>query len=242
STLAAAGGALIKLGPAAAWPLWARRSGRPASYLVVAGGLTALALLPVWRSVPGIPPGLEAYAVSWEFNGPLFEPLWRGLDAAGADARVKGGLDRLKNVTGEHEAWNRWYPFVYPRLLAKVLLAALALGVWVRSWFRGAVAPATGELFGGLLLCSATLYPWYLLWVLPWAALYRRRAWLWASLALPFSYLVGLEGMALWPWLYLGIWAPFLGFALWQGSREGWGWAWVGEGESLPPRPGGRRS
>ena len=31
-----------------------------------------------------MPPGLVRYAVSWEFNGPLFEPLWRLLDAVGA--------------------------------------------------------------------------------------------------------------------------------------------------------------
>ena len=38
------------------------------------------------------------YGVSWEFNGPLFEPLWRLLDSVGLPAAAHAGLDRLKDV------------------------------------------------------------------------------------------------------------------------------------------------
>lgn len=216
---AAAAGALAKLGPLAAWPLWARSSRRPLRYLAVAGGITAVALAPVVVSTGGVPPGLVTYAVSWEFDGPVFEPLWRGLDAAGAADRVKGALDEVKLRTGEHERWNRVYPLVYPQLLAKVVLAALALGVWVAAWRIREPERATGFLFGGLLLCSATVYPWYLLWVLPWAALLGWSPWLWLSLFIPWSYLAGVAGVPLWPALWASIWAPFFGLGLWTVAK-----------------------
>lgn len=209
SPLAAAAGALVKLAPLAAWPLWARASGRPARYLLLAGGVTALALVPVVVSVGGVPPGLVTYAVSWEFNGPLYEPLWRSLDALAVDRGLHGTLDRIKAWTGEHERWNRFYPWVYPRFLAKLLLAGLAAGVWLRSWWIRDPVRGSGFLFGGLLLSLATVYPWYLLWVLPWAALLRWRSWLVASALAPLSYLASVDGAPLWPWVWLAIWGPF---------------------------------
>ena len=66
-----------------------------------------------------------------------------------------------------------------------------------------------GRLFGGLLLVGATVYPWYLLWVLPWAALGRHRAWLGASALLPLTYLPGLFEVPLFPLVFLAVWLPF---------------------------------
>ncbi len=166
----AAAGALAKLVPLAALPLWARHSGRPWRFLGMAGGLVALALLPVLAATGGVPPGLIAYGVSWEFNGPVYEPLWRLLDALGAAPALARGLDRLKEWTEIWEAWNPVYPYLYPQFLAKLALAAGAgLAVLLSLRERDPVA-GTGRLFGRLLLLSATVYPWYLLWVLPWAA------------------------------------------------------------------------
>ena len=67
----------------------------------------------------------------------------------------------------------------------------------------------TGRLFGRLLLLSATFYPWYLVWVLPWAALRREWSWLLLSAALPLAYLPKAMAVNLWPWLFLAIWTPF---------------------------------
>jgi hypothetical protein len=227
SPAAAAAGALAKLGPVAAWPLWARASGRPIRYLAVAAGLTAVAIVPVVVAVGGVPPGLVTYAVSWEFDGPLFEPLWRTLDAIAAPERVKALLDEVKLRTGEHERWNRLYPFVYPQLLAKLVLALVALGVWIGSWRIRDPIWGTGFLFGGLLLCSATVYPWYLLWVLPWAAILGWWPWLWLSAALPLSYLAATGTVPLWPGLWAAIWLPFLaalsapaGWRRWRGRER----------------------
>jgi hypothetical protein len=240
--VAAAAAGLVKLVPFAALPMWARqaaagdrrrtegaagdaprapwigaaRSGATAvaPLLVAALGLAAVALLPMLLAVRGVPAGLVTYALRWEFGGPLHEPLWRLLAAADAPEAVKHGLDLMKERTGKHAFWNRAYPWAYPQLLSRFLLAGVALVVVARSalsrrpvWrdpVRGGAA-----LFGGLLVCSPTVYPWYLLWVLPWAALAGRAPWLWAALAAPLLYLPMLVAVPLWPWAHLGLWVPF---------------------------------
>ena len=211
AAVAASAGVLAKLVPLTLLPLWGLRSRRPLVFWGAAAGILCLSLLPVGLSTGGIPPGLQKYGVSWEFNGPLFEPLWRVFEALDTPAIFEGWLDGKKEESGDIEFWNSWYPFNYPQLHAKLVLTGL-LGlavVWtLRS--RDAIA-GTGRLLGVVLLCSATLYPWYLLWILPWAALCRQRAWLaLAGLSL-LSYLPRLfPGVELFPWVFLVIWVPFL--------------------------------
>ncbi|HEX2165456.1 MAG TPA: hypothetical protein VHM02_16060, partial [Thermoanaerobaculia bacterium] len=204
----AAAGVLAKLAPAAALPMWARASGRPLVFLLVAASLTVAGLAPVAIATGGLPPGLMTYGLSWEFAGPLYEPLWRLLDAAGADVLVADLLDRAKLATGRHDGLNRLYPFVYPQLLAKLLLAGLALAVVARSAFARDPVAGGRRLFGGLLLCSATVYPWYLLWALPWAALTRHRPWLLAAALAPLLYLPQHAGVALFPAVWAAVWGP----------------------------------
>jgi alpha-1,6-mannosyltransferase len=216
----AAAGILAKLVPFAALPMWARQSGRSGRFLAAAIGLTAVAALPVVVATGGVPPGLVTYGVSWEFDGPLFEPLWRLLAALGAAPALARGLDRLKDLTGVYQGLNPLYPYLYPQFLAKLALAAgMAAAVALSLRERDPVA-GTGRLFGRLLLCSATVYPWYLLWVLPWAALRRDPAWLALSGLILLSYLPQFApqfaGVALWPWVYLGIWGPFFALLLWR--------------------------
>lgn len=209
---AAAAGVLSKLVPLIALPMWARQSGRPAAFLTAAIGVTAAAMLPVVLSVGGVPPGLVTYGVSWEFNGPLYEPLWRSFDHLRLADAVKDGLDELKRLTDRHDFWNRFYPYVYPQLLAKILLAG-AFGVFFLLSLRSRhPVTGSGQIFGAVVLCAATVYPWYLLWVLPWAALARHRAWLTLSALIPLVYLPQILDFALFPWIYLAVWGPF--FAL----------------------------
>jgi hypothetical protein len=209
ATLAAAG-VLAKLVPFAALPMWARQSGGSWRFLGAAGGLVAVAALPVVVATGGVPPGLVTYGVSWEFDGPLFEPLWRLLAAAGVAPALARGVDRLKDLTGIYQGLNPIYPYLYPQFLAKLVLAAGMAAAVALSLRECDPAAGTGRLFGRLLLCSATVYPWYLLWVLPWAALRRDAAWLALSALILLSYLPQFAGVALWPWVYLEIWGPFL--------------------------------
>jgi len=212
SAAAAAAAVLGKLVPLVALPLWARRSGRPAAYLALALGLSAAALLPVAAASGGVPPGLVTYGVSWEFDGPLFEPLWRLLDHAGVAALLAHAVDSAKAATGWYDALNPLYPFLYPQLLAKLLLAAavLAAVAWfgVRSSVDSDPVTGTRRLFAVLVVGSATVYPWYLLWVLPWAALERHRPWLLASAVAPLAYLAAHRGVTLFPAVWLAVWAP----------------------------------
>ena len=205
----AAAGVLAKLVPLAAFPLWSRRSGRPAWFLAASLGLLAAAGLPVLAATGGVPPGLLTYGVSWEWNGPLFEPLWRGLDRMGAAPALSTLLDRLKDWTGEYELWNPLYPYLYPQLLAKALLGIGMLAAVALSLKEEDPVEGTRRLFGRLLLFSATVYPWYLLWVLPLAALTRRTPWLALSGLILLSYIPQFLGVPLFPWVYLAIWGPF---------------------------------
>jgi hypothetical protein len=250
-----AAGALAKLAPVAALPMWSRWSGHPARMLAVAGGLLAAAALPVAAATGGVPPGLVTYAVTWEFDGPLFEPLWRLLDAAGAAPWLARLLDAAKRLSGEYTRWNPLYHYLYPQFLAKALLGVGLLAVVAASVVRAGggtgqasgasqgrgqggaagagpdraagdavpgarLAAATGWLFGAMLLLSATVYPWYVIWVLPWAALCRHTAWRALSGLILLSYLSQRGGVPLMPWVFGAIWVPF-----WALLAAGRGWS-----------------
>jgi hypothetical protein len=206
---------LAKLVPVLLVPAWTRAAPRRALFVVAGAALVVVAVAPFAIGAPGLPPGLVTYAVSWEWNGPLFEPLWRGLDRAGAAPFIKDRLDDLKQVSGRDELWNRFYPFVYPQLLAKILLAVALGGCVLASLRRSEPIGAAFLVFAAVLVLSATVYPWYALWVLPWAALGWRLPWLVLSLSLLASYLPRLLDVPLLPWPFLLVWAPFLIAVLW---------------------------
>jgi Glycosyltransferase family 87 len=206
--VAAAAAILAKLVPFVAFPAWVRESPKPFAFAGVALALVAVACAPFLLS-GGIPQGHVTFGISWEFNGPFWEPLWRVLDRLGASPAVEGVLDSLKQRWGHADLWNRLYPYNYPQLLAKAALAIPLVLLLPLIWRRQDPVLATGAAFAALLLCSATVYPWYLLWILPWAALARQPAWLLLSATLPLAYLPQFTDLPLMPWIFLGIWTPF---------------------------------
>ena len=218
--LFAAAGVLAKLAPAALLPLWARHALRPGLFLGATVGLVAAAFLPVATATGGIPPGLIRYGVSWEFNGPLYEPLWRLLDGAGAAPFLHRALGRVEDLTGIYYALDGLYPYLYPQLIAKAILGVGMLAAVAVSLRAADPVSGTGRLLGRLLLLSATVYPWYLLWVLPFAALERRRSWLVLAALIPLSYLPKIAGVPLMPWVFLSIWLPFGTLLLQERLRE----------------------
>jgi len=210
-SLSAASAVFVKIIPILALPIFARVSGKPIRFLAVTGGLVLVTGAPIVWSVRGIPPGLLEYAVSWEFNGPLFEPLWRTIDGLDLEDQVSRALDAAKEISGRHDFWNRFYPFNYPQFLAKLLLAVgLSFSVVV-AWRNEDAAVGLRALFGSILIFSATVYPWYLLWVLPWAVITNHRAWLLLSYLLMLSYLPQFSDLPLFPWVFASIWIPFAG-------------------------------
>lgn len=121
---------------------------------------------------------------------------------------IKGVLIRLRQATG-WSGWSALQPYVYPELVARLPLLALLLWQVLRQLRRRPLLAATLATFGWLVLCSPTVYPWYLLWVLPWAALAGARAWIVLSATILASYLAQPLGVPYWPWVYLLVWAPF---------------------------------
>lgn len=216
--LAAAGAVLSKLVPVVAFPVWARQSQRAVVFALVALSVAVLGLLPVFWSTGGVPAGLVRYGVSWEFNGPLFEPLWRILDRIELPGLVEEGLNRLRAWTGSSEPWNSLYHYNYPQLWAKAMLSLGLLVALVWSWRTDETLVSLRRVFGSVVVFSATVYPWYALWVLPWAALSGHRAWLCLSGLLTLSYLPQFFDVPLFPWVYASIWIPFAILLLWKRS------------------------
>ena len=135
---------------------------------------------------------LQVFAREWEFNSALF-----GLLAS-----------------------------VAPRFEARLLLGCAFVAFWGCYNFvyarRGAHGIPRGDwLYGALLVASPVINPWYLLWLLPFAAVFPS-VWAWtASVAILLSYVTGLNlhdyemhpyAQPLWArWLEFGLIAAGLG-------------------------------
>ncbi len=212
----AALGVLAKLVPFAAVPLWWRtiRRDRPQGRLFAIGA--ACLLVPATAAVlvrtGGLPPGLVLYALRWEYNGPLHEPLWRLLDVLQLDRVAAGLVHVIRLVFGgeiDEPPWQALYSRTYPAFLSRILLLAAGGAAWLRVWRTGpGPTGAAFAAFGIVLLASPTLYPWYLTWILPWAALLGVRGVLLLSATLPLAYLPALAGVDYFPWVYGAIWLP----------------------------------
>ena len=204
----AALGVLTKLAPLVVAPLWWRSSSGRQVFLIAFAVVLLVGLVPIGLWSGGVPPGLVTYGVSWEFNGAFHEPLWRTLDALGIDTAAKSALERLKQLTGIHDSLNPLFAYLYPQLMAKAVLAIVALVIVVRGMWSRDLISGTRTVLGGVLLCSATLYPWYVLWIVPLAALTLSPFWLVLTASVQFAYLPRLFGVELFPMGYLLVWLP----------------------------------
>ena len=137
--------------------------GRPAHWAVFAGVLAFLYLPFVWQGGTDLAT-LAVFAREWEFNAALYGLLTPWMP--GGAARLACGLA----VAG---GWS-WYYLRHRRAEAD----AVPRGDWV---------------YGGFLALSPVVNPWYLLWLLPFAAI-RPSAWAWtASAVVLLAYLTGLN-------------------------------------------------
>lgn len=222
AAVAASAGVLIKLVPVVSLPLWIHLSSRRLLFGGVALGILGVVgvATSVWTG--GFPPGLLVYGVSWEFNGPLFEPLWRMISWLSLDQWIHRGFDSVRSAVGGSWFIEPLYPLVYPQLLAKAMLMIVLVALVVRSlrWRLGKrpLCEGTNRLYVGMLLLSATVYPWYLAWALPLAALLDQRAVLLLSWSIQFAYLPSLLGVEFFPVGYLLVWAPVALLAMFRMS------------------------
>ena len=189
--------------------------------------LAALAVVAtLWglASRGGVSPaaGLGPYATRWEFNSVLYPAVAEAVETTDLPGRAKAAWIRLKEGL-DHPAWMQGlFPWFYAAFFARVLLA-LALAV-VLLRVAGRVGDLEGAVFASLaalLLASPTLHPWYLLWVLPFAAKRREPAFLYLSFAAPISYalLYPLAGGSA-PAVLLTEYAPFAALAGWSLARR----------------------
>ena len=142
-----------------------------------------------WRP-EGAPTGdLSQYATRWESNSVLYPAAVRLMKTTRLPARAKAEFLRLKE-RWNHPAWTQSiFPFFYAEFFARALLGILfmvllAAIAWRARTLEGALLAA----LGALLVVSPTLHPWYLLWVLPFAARQREPAFLFLSFFVPISY------------------------------------------------------
>lgn len=193
---ALAGGALacaiqIKLLPLVLVPGFILRTKWRGAVALVAVlvGLT----LPYAVTGPAVGDGLFAYAERWEFNATLYTILEVGAERLAPVETLKASIGWLEQrIDAPAGVWAWLYGHVWPRELARLAAAALALvwTGWVVLRLRRPVAAEILLVFGGVLLLTPTLHPWYLLWVLPWAAVERSWPWLVLAAMIPLAYAV----------------------------------------------------
>ncbi len=200
----------------------------------VAGALSALVKV---APVAALPP--LARRLGWRFAAAFgATALLLYLPYAGAGSALFAGL----RTYAEH-----WRFMEGPFALLEAVLPGPRAPRWAAAVaVAGVVAWATWRnvhperallwILGAGLLLTPTLHPWYVLWILPLAALRASAPWILLS-GLAFLGYFGLDAFqatGVWPqpgWLRLLMWGPVLALLAWEGVR--------GTRRDLaPPRPG----
>ena len=153
----------------------------------------------------------------------FFSPFFSALDAhlasvftVGAHWRFNDSVFALLNfITGSA---------VVSKAIAAAIFAAVAIAV-----YRSEIPVLKGALWliGAALLLTSTLYPWYLLWLVPFLCFYPQRAWILLTGLVMLSYhvLIRYAAEGVWeesPWIKLAVYAPFFALLLvdtWRGYR-----------------------
>ena len=210
------------VGLAAALPL-ARRGG----WRLVAAAVFLAATIWGLAARGGVRPtgALGAYATRWEFNSVLYPAASSAIEAARLPERAKASYIRWKEGRVQRPWMQRVFPYFYTAFFARVALALVFAIVLVG--IAAKVADTETAVFaslGAFLLFSPTLHPWYLLWVLPFAAKRREPAFFYLSCAAPLSYGL-LEPIPGWTPIAIRLfeYVPFailLGMTLWPGRRD----------------------
>jgi hypothetical protein len=123
------------------------------------------------------------YAESWRSNDLLFGLLVRLAGASGLSPHLKAWAD----ARGVDSLWSQ--PHMLARVGVALLLGGFLAVLCARRW-KGAISleRAVFLFTGGALLLLPTLHPWYLLWILPWLALFPSPAWLALTGLVPLAY------------------------------------------------------
>jgi hypothetical protein len=192
SALGLAGGVHVKLLPIVLLPGYLRRWPARATLVFLAAALALV--LPYALIGPAVGGGLFDYAGRWQRNGFIFPAILRAFETIDLTPWLKELIASLQSSWGERALpWDWLYRHVWPPHLARATAGALALAWIVAVSLKRRVDVARESLWvmGGVLLLSPTLHPWYLLWVLPFAAASVSRGWLLLAALVPLAYLGG---------------------------------------------------
>ena len=219
SITALAGSIAAKLFPLLALPAWLKAT--PRRYWILPPLLWIALWAPYVGAGPRIWEGLSAYGHHWEQNAFLFRGLRLGVEWV----NPKPALDRWWSVAcaeaGRPELASWIWPYTEPRQLAKGVVA-LGLAGTLIGWLRRRAEPpwVAFRMLGAALLWAPTVHPWYLQWVLPFAAWYGSRAWFVFSASAFLSYAPeGWTGAP--PEVLLWIeYVPFLAVWVWEELRR----------------------
>jgi len=206
STLALAGAVQAKLLPLMLVPGYVRRW-RLRELALFALTLAAIGL-PYALTGPALGGGLFDYASRWEFNSSVFGVVERTLEAADSGNGLEPVIARAREaISAEWMPWDTVYRWAWPDRLAR-LLVGLALAAWVLHLSFRPGLDAARESFLALacaLVLSPTVHPWYVLWVLPFAAAYASWPWLAFAVTVVLVYAGGRSGLPSWvPWVEYG--------------------------------------
>ena len=146
------------------------------------------AALWIAASRAGVSPwgGLSDYAARWEFNSVAYPAL----ETLFARTEVPESAKAAFSSWEGRPAWMQpAFAFFYAGFFARAALALLAAAALVTiAWRIRDVETAVFASLATLLLLSPTLHPWYLLWILPFAARARNLAFLYLCSAVVLSY------------------------------------------------------
>jgi hypothetical protein len=194
------GGAIqAKLLPLLLVPGFVRRMKAPALLTMLA--VVAVTTAPYALRGPWFGAGALAYAHRWEHGAVLFAGVRGVLDWVHAGPHLKVAIAWAQDRWGSGPSgiWDALYGMAWPEELARVAVCALAL-VWAAAQSARPRLDAAHEArlaLGGAILLAPTLHPWYVLWVLPIAAVQAAGGWLLFGALVPLQYLAGVGDV---PW------------------------------------------
>jgi glycosyl transferase family 87 len=132
---------------------------------------------------------LKQFSLRWDFNSVLYPAAVRLMEATNLPESAKFVFIDWKERLHDPPWTRAVFPYFYAAFFARVLLAGiLVVLLAVIGWRVADLETAVFASLGALLLLSPTLHPWYLLWVLPLAALLREPAFLFLAFAAPLAY------------------------------------------------------
>ena len=147
------------------------------------------------------------------------------VDSIELPAKAKAAYMRWKDVRPQRQWMQRVFPWFYTALFARIVIAlGLAAALIVIAARVRDMETALFASLAAFLIASPTIHPWYVLWILPFAAKKREPAFLYLSFAVVLSYAIPYP-LAGWTPVRIRVaeYVPFailLGVSLWRAGRR----------------------